>query len=180
MTFYYFIQNTKNISPKNLLYDNYIVTWKNQSTIYSAKSDQGIIDKFDKFLPSKFSSDSCLHVRLIQLVKIMYACQIFPSSKFCTIWYLICYNCLETNIHGQNWYIRGNVEIFFHKNHYYVVFLSMKYAFFSCRLYIKFVRNSGVLIYETLTFHTLHIFPYKFHNTFMEKIHPWNLHGRIS
>jgi len=58
-------------------------------------------------------------------------------------------------------------------------FLSMKFAFYSCRYYIKFKEFSDIPIHETLTFHTLHNFSYKYHYTFIEKIHPWNFHGII-
>jgi len=58
-------------------------------------------------------------------------------------------------------------------------FLSMKSAFYSCRYYIKFKEFSDVPIHETLTFHTLHMFSYKYHYIFIEKIHPWNFHEII-
>jgi len=58
-------------------------------------------------------------------------------------------------------------------------FLSMKSAFYSCRYYIKFKEFSDVPIHKTLTFHTLHIFSYKYHYKFIEKIHPCNFHGII-
>ena len=40
------------------------------------------------------------------------------------------------------------------------------------------MKNSDVLVYETLSFHTAH-FPYKLHNIFMEKLCPLNLHEII-
>ena len=48
-------------------------------------------------------------------------------------------------------------------------FESMKYALISSGFYIKSIGHLCMFIYEILTFHTLHVFPYKFHYKFMEK-----------